>query len=155
MCKVVYIAKVRNSKQKKNNIYFLTVQKVIYFLLHLQIYPNYILFIRTKGSTIAVVVYMNSKHCCFFTQIRGDKYENLTCSQQILIKWWLSHLQGVNTYSIFKKKFIFIILNKLCIIYSVLFNNSTRPKKKICVFSVTRPTLIFASDPMNFYTEFG
>ena len=29
-----------------------------------------------------------------------------------------------------------------------------RPKK-ICVFTVTRPTLIFASDPMNFYTEFG
>jgi hypothetical protein len=30
-----------------------------------------------------------------------------------------------------------------------------RPKKKICVFTVTRLTLIFASDPMNFYTEFG
>jgi hypothetical protein len=30
-----------------------------------------------------------------------------------------------------------------------------RPKKKICVFTVTRPTLIFASDPMHFYTEFG
>ena len=28
-------------------------------------------------------------------------------------------------------------------------------QKKICVFTVTRPTLIFASDPMNFYTEFG
>ena len=28
-------------------------------------------------------------------------------------------------------------------------------KKKIFVFMVTRPTLIFASDPMNFYTEFG
>ena len=30
-----------------------------------------------------------------------------------------------------------------------------KAKKKICVFMVTRPTLIFASDPMNFYTEFG
>ena len=30
-----------------------------------------------------------------------------------------------------------------------------RPEKKIGVFTVTRPTLIFASDPMNFYTEFG
>jgi hypothetical protein len=29
-----------------------------------------------------------------------------------------------------------------------------RPKK-ICVFTVTRPTLIFASDPIHFYTEFG
>jgi hypothetical protein len=28
-------------------------------------------------------------------------------------------------------------------------------KKIICVFTVTRPTLIFASDPMHFYTEFG
>ena len=28
-------------------------------------------------------------------------------------------------------------------------------QKKNCVFTVTRPTLIFASDPMNFYTEFG
>jgi hypothetical protein len=28
-------------------------------------------------------------------------------------------------------------------------------KKNICPFMVTRPTLIFASDPMNFYTEFG
>jgi len=27
-------------------------------------------------------------------------------------------------------------------------------KKKICVFTVTRMTLIFASDPINFYTEF-
>jgi hypothetical protein len=30
-----------------------------------------------------------------------------------------------------------------------------KAKKKICVFTVTRPTLIFASDPMHFYTEFG
>ena len=30
-----------------------------------------------------------------------------------------------------------------------------RPKKKICVFTVSRPTLIFSSDLMNFYTEFG
>ena len=30
-----------------------------------------------------------------------------------------------------------------------------RPKQNICVFTVTRPTLIFASDSMNFYTEFG
>jgi len=29
-----------------------------------------------------------------------------------------------------------------------------RPKKNICVFTVTRPILIFASDPMHFYTEF-
>jgi hypothetical protein len=28
-------------------------------------------------------------------------------------------------------------------------------KKKICVFTVTQPTLIFASNPMNFYTECG
>jgi len=27
--------------------------------------------------------------------------------------------------------------------------------KKICMFTVTRPTLIFASDPINFYTELG
>jgi hypothetical protein len=27
--------------------------------------------------------------------------------------------------------------------------------KKKCVFTVTRPTLIFPNDPMNFYTEFG
>ena len=33
--------------------------------------------------------------------------------------------------------------------------SSLKTKKKICVFMVTRPTLIFASDPMNFYTEFG
>ena len=32
---------------------------------------------------------------------------------------------------------------------------TVRPKKIICVFTVTRPTLIFASDPMHFYTEFG
>ena len=25
----------------------------------------------------------------------------------------------------------------------------------LCVFTVTRPTLIFPSDPMHFYTEFG
>ena len=30
-----------------------------------------------------------------------------------------------------------------------------KAKKKICVFTVTQPTLIFASDPMHFYTEFG
>ena len=34
-------------------------------------------------------------------------------------------------------------------------DRSVKPKKNICVFTVTRPTLIFASDPMNFYTEFG
>ena len=32
---------------------------------------------------------------------------------------------------------------------------SAKAKKKICVFTVTRPTRIFASDPINFYTEFG
>ena len=31
---------------------------------------------------------------------------------------------------------------------------TTLPKKK-CVFTVIRPTLIFASESMNFYTEFG
>ena len=36
-----------------------------------------------------------------------------------------------------------------------ILNIYIRPKKKICVFTVTRPTLIFASDPMHFYTEFG
>ena len=34
-------------------------------------------------------------------------------------------------------------------------NIELRPNKKICVFTVTRPTLIFVSDPMHFYTEFG
>ena len=29
-----------------------------------------------------------------------------------------------------------------------------KAKKKIFVFTVTRPTLIFGRDPMNFYTEF-
>ena len=38
---------------------------------------------------------------------------------------------------------------------NLLVRNQVRPKKKICVFTVTRPTLIFASDPMHFYTEFG
>ena len=28
-------------------------------------------------------------------------------------------------------------------------------KKIICVFTLTQPTPIFASDPMNVYTEFG
>jgi hypothetical protein len=32
---------------------------------------------------------------------------------------------------------------------------TSKAKKKICVFTVTRPALIFASDPINFYTEFG
>jgi hypothetical protein len=36
-----------------------------------------------------------------------------------------------------------------------IYSFSAKAKKKICVFMVTRPTLIFASDPMNFYTEFG
>ena len=40
--------------------------------------------------------------------------------------------------------------------YTVMVINSTNgPKTKICVLTVTRPTLIFASDLMNFYTEFG
>ena len=39
--------------------------------------------------------------------------------------------------------------------FSVLFMSCLDQKKKICVFTVTRPTLIFASDPMHFYTEFG
>jgi hypothetical protein len=30
-----------------------------------------------------------------------------------------------------------------------------KTKKNICVFTVTRTTLIFASDLINFYTEFG
>ena len=35
------------------------------------------------------------------------------------------------------------------------FRFKVKAKKKICVFTVTRLTLIFAIDPMNFYTEFG
>ena len=42
----------------------------------------------------------------------------------------------------------------LCCVF-VLFCVPYKAKKKICVFTVTRPTLIFASDPMHFYTEFG
>ena len=40
-------------------------------------------------------------------------------------------------------------------IYYIITMYIHEAKKKICVFMVTRPTLIFASDPMNFYTEFG
>ena len=41
------------------------------------------------------------------------------------------------------------------IVTSDVKQHNPKAKKKICVFTVTRPTLIFASDPMNFYTEFG
>ena len=34
-------------------------------------------------------------------------------------------------------------------------NHTAKANKNICVFTVTRPTLIFASDTMHFYTEFG
>jgi hypothetical protein len=48
-----------------------------------------------------------------------------------------------------------LLLNKN--IGKLLFENlqTKLGQKKICVFTVTRPTLIFASDPMHFYTEFG
>ena len=40
-------------------------------------------------------------------------------------------------------------------VLAFIFQQSYEAKKKICMFTVTRPTLIFASDPMHFYTEFG
>ena len=45
-------------------------------------------------------------------------------------------------------------IDHLRTIHAMFALNWLRPKKKICVFTVTRPTLIFASDPMHFYTEF-
>jgi hypothetical protein len=48
--------------------------------------------------------------------------------------------------------YMFVKTNFLTFILSL---NWVRPKKIICVFTVIRPTLIFASDPMHFYTEFG
>jgi hypothetical protein len=39
--------------------------------------------------------------------------------------------------------------------WMIATNDTQGQKKKKCVFTVTRPTLIFASDPMHFYTEFG
>jgi hypothetical protein len=47
---------------------------------------------------------------------------------------------------------------KMCTLVGYKFHElRIKAKKKIhvCVFMVTRPTLIFARDPMNFYTEFG
>ena len=40
-------------------------------------------------------------------------------------------------------------------IFEKVYDVPCEAKKNICVFTVTQPTLIFASDPMNFYTEFG
>ena len=51
------------------------------------------------------------------------------------------------TWSTFKRE-IFLYGGVFIIYYY-------KAKKKKCVFTVTRPTLIFASDPMHFYTEFG
>ena len=39
---------------------------------------------------------------------------------------------------------------QLCSQVTDLFGNVIRPKKEICVFPVTRPTLIFRSDPKVF-----
>ena len=54
----------------------------------------------------------------------------------------------------FREYFNFLFADVVIIYYSLQFLSKAK-KKKICVFTVTRPTLIFASDPMHFYTEFG
>jgi hypothetical protein len=51
--------------------------------------------------------------------------------------------------------FFFIIIGKTENSRTYRLWTIGQAKQKICVFTVTRPTLIFASDPMNFYTEFG
>jgi hypothetical protein len=43
----------------------------------------------------------------------------------------------------------------MSIFFNYIWVDDDEAKKKKCVFTVTRPTLIFASDPINFYTEFG
>ena len=52
---------------------------------------------------------------------------------------------------------LFVILYITCQILFFIQNwmQDYLGQKKICVFTVTWPTLIFASDPMHFYTEFG
>ena len=67
-----------------------------------------------------------------------------------------STIRNVDTLSKFKSelKNIDETENQLYFYGPRKLNIISRPKKKPCVFTVTRPTLIFASDPMNFYTEF-
>ena len=61
-------------------------------------------------------------------------------------------MQIMQVFTSFYKYFFDIYIY---IVYIYVHPFLLRPKKKICVFTVTRPTLIFASDPINFYTEFG
>ena len=63
--------------------------------------------------------------------------------------------RGILSYCKFRNKGGCIIAYFYIVEYSYKEENYLRPKKKVCVFTVTRPTLIFASNPMHFYTEFG
>ena len=110
---------------------------------------------------------------CFFKLKKAQ--QNLVCYEFLIIMitlvklsskitFWAIFLKRISDvvggrgtcdqFSYFCIKFYFSSLNVTFCVFDHHFNK-IRPKTKICVFTVTRPTLIFASDPINFYTEFG
>ena len=81
----------------------------------------------------------------------------------LLFSWLIKCMLSIWRLDLFIKRHVSLTVN---IYYSHMRKLILEPcawickhpwsdQKIICVFTVTRPTLIFASDPMNFYTEFG
>jgi hypothetical protein len=111
---------------------------------------------RQQHTTLSIQVLAWDRH----KQVAGlkqlmESQPSLLCALIIVSEWLLLNTQ----WAIFK---LYQGENKLP---SNKMMMMTRPNKKICVFTVTRPTLtffisnystlIFAGDPVNFYTEFG
>ena len=61
----------------------------------------------------------------------------------------------IDVHVVKRASYATVNVTQTCLVKINYHNITIWPKKIICVFTVTRPTLIFASDPMHFYTEFG
>jgi hypothetical protein len=124
--------------------------------------PKFELYNHDEHFNIYYGIFLWTLNFCHFwpnTILKGDHLRIISAK----FGWdWHSSFRGEDFFLILsplfsnlhKAKKINMIKGFLWTLNFCLFW-PIRPKKKICVFTVTRPTLIFASDPMHFHTEFG
>jgi len=127
---------------------------------------KYLFYFRTPGNatgwkqndSLQPITVITTPCSDYGLQISGKKSiyswkSKKCCGRQKATIFWNAKASRFNTL-------LFFVLSKTYIVDYYRWSEKyfgyihDEAKKNICVFTVTRPTLIFASDPINLYTEF-
>ena len=143
---------IRAHSENSELISELYAEKIWKFIKILFFHENIVFLIRKSPNTPNSIFRANIRNLLLQCR-KKPQYSSLYLGSQFY--WWrkLEYSEKTTDLSQFTDKLYHIMFYHLSRIRT--HNISGDRAKKKNVFTVTRPTLIFFSDRMNFYTEFG